>query len=81
MVFLSARADKELKRMGCYGPNFLRLAKPKGKDKCFFFIDSNMGRSDEIIRDGEVRVVTDHKNIPFANGLYIDIDSLGLKVS
>jgi hypothetical protein len=82
MVLVSSRAGRELKKMGCGGPNFLRVSKSRGhKERFSFFVDSIMGASDEVIHDGDVRIVTDLPNIPFTRDLSIDSDSLGLKVS
>ena len=84
MVFISARASKELKDLGCGGPNFLRVSRKIGRNGgnggygCF--IDSTLVDSDEVIRDGDLRVVADPCSAPFLRNLSIDFDRSGIRM-
>ena len=80
MVLISARARRELKKMGCGGPNFLRVSR-RHESPCGFFVDSSMAAADEVIHDGDIRVVTDLSSAPYLGDLEIDFDSAGLKLA
>lgn len=82
MVLISASARKELRKMGCTGPNFLRVSKTHIQgSRCGFFIDSTPANDDEIIHDGDIKVVTDLNSTPFMHNLSIDFDNSGIIIS
>jgi Fe-S cluster assembly iron-binding protein IscA len=82
MVLISASARKELRKMGCTGPNFLRVSKKHNQgSRCGFFIDSITTKEDEIIHDGEIKVITDLSSTPFMHNLSIDFDKSGITIS
>lgn len=81
MVLITARARKELKRMGCSGTNFLRISrKPGHGGKCAVFIDSTFEPVDEVIQDGEIKIVADLGSASLVRDVAIDYDSSGLTV-
>lgn len=82
MVSISSRARNALRRMGCSGPNFLRVSKRHGATQpCGFFVDCHIQPADRVIHDGDIRVVTDMGSAPFMKGLAIDIGTSGLVIS
>ena len=82
MVVISARARRELRKMGCGGPNFLRVSRRHGLGSgCGFFVDSSMDPADEVLHDGEIKVVADLSSAPYLKDLAIDFGSAGITVS
>lgn len=73
-VKLSDRAHAELKKLGCNGRTFLRLA-AKGRMGFRACIDSGHRPGDEtVVNRKGIRVVTNASSLPLVDDAFIDFD-------